>query len=94
MSDRRLKVYCEALEGISLQAVREAYAIVRDSDEFKRLPPPGQFRALAVRAEAAAPSTQTSSEDLEGGRATLEEIDEIFAQFKAAHPPVQSSPPQ
>jgi hypothetical protein len=86
MADRRLKVYREALQGIGVEAVREAYAAIRDSDEYDRLPAPGRVRALAVRAEQTAASRGPDPEDLAAGRATSAEIDAIFAELKAAHP--------
>jgi hypothetical protein len=86
MPERRLQVFREALEGLPLEAVRVAYETVRDSDTLDRLPPPGQLRALAVRAQQAARSRAPAPQDLEKGRATPEEIDEVFAELQQAHP--------
>jgi hypothetical protein len=86
MSDRRLRVYGEALEGISLEAVRRAYSVVRDSDELSRMPPPGRFRAIAVGAQKASASRSPAPEVLAAQRATIEEVDEIFAELQARDP--------
>jgi hypothetical protein len=86
MSENRLKVYLDALEGIELAVVQRACTTIRDSDHYDRLPPPGKVRALALHAQASRASPQSSPEELEARRATPVEIDEVFATLNATHP--------
>jgi hypothetical protein len=86
MPNNRLKVYLQALDGIELPILQKACTIIRDSDHYDRLLPPGKVRALALHAQAGLSSSQPSPEELEARRATLMEIDEVFATLKSIHP--------
>jgi hypothetical protein len=86
MPENRLKVYLEALEGIELPILQKACTTIRDSDHYDRLPPPGKVRTLALHLQAGLASPQPSPEELEARRATLVEIDEVFATLKTNHP--------
>ena len=85
---RRLAAYLEDLVDVELVSLQEAIRVWRRAQPpHRQAPSPADLRALAMLAQqASAPAPVADEAALRRGRATPQDIDEVFAQVRCTHP--------